>query len=333
MSDSEDSARDNTDRPNLSRAGGDDLPYDPDQDAEEKRAVRRSYRMLHKTFENPNPADYTVEELRRGVAEADKIFEKVKNPQEATLDSSFFVKTTTINSQKARAMKSGTGTFDVEDFITKLVGFMGGNRPPEDPSSDVSDAEEDDAPLEWKKIGRRALAKSRRVPAMGFMLGPLSIEQKQRASNKQRAKFEKDKKDITRPQELKEEDIARSENETTKNVATVAAVLSQVVSINIFRLVVNPESFAQSVENIFYLSFLIRDAQATFQITDDGEPIVFACEEPSDEDLAEGLLKRQLIFEFDMKTWKRAIEVFQIKKPFIPTRPPAKTKLGNKWYG
>lgn len=36
-----------------------------------------------------------------------------------------------------------------------------------------------------------------------------------------RAKLEKNKDDEQKPQELKEEDIQRSENETTKNVAVV----------------------------------------------------------------------------------------------------------------
>jgi hypothetical protein len=50
----------------------------------------------------------------------------------------------------------------------------------------------------------------------------------------------------------------------------------EVGEINLFKLVINPQSFAQSVENIFYLSFLIRDAQAAFQINEEGEPLVCA---------------------------------------------------------
>jgi non-structural maintenance of chromosomes element 4 len=52
-------------------------------------------------------------------------------------------------------------------------------------------------------------------------LGPLAIEQKKRAVGK-RARFEKNKEDERKPQELREEDIARSENETTKNVIDVS---------------------------------------------------------------------------------------------------------------
>lgn len=52
--------------------------------------------------------------------------------------------------------------------------------------------------------------------------------------------------------------------------------MEQVEKINLFKLVINPESFAQSVENIFYLSFLIRDAKVAFEISKLGEPVVCA---------------------------------------------------------
>jgi len=90
---------------------------------------------------------------------------------------------------------------------------------------------------------------------------------------------------------LKEEDISRSQNETTKNVFTVSrrsyilysiltvenfklkTLLDEIGTVNLFKFVVNPEDFAQSVENIFYLSFLIRDGKVAFE-TQDGEPVI-----------------------------------------------------------
>ena len=80
--------------------------------------------------------------------------------------------------------------------------------------------------------------------------------------------------------------------------------------------------------------------------------LLVACEEPSDEDRANDLGKKQLVMELDMATWKvssfhitavllgltrdfwkRAIEVFHITEPVIPQRPKAQTRIGNKWYG
>ena len=98
-----------------------------------------------------------------------------------------------MHAAKARAMKAGAGAFDIDDFVSKLITFMGGRRgggggagpkdhrerPPGsqadgDYDEDVDDDEEeeddeDDEPLNWERIGRKALAKSRRIPVMDFM--------------------------------------------------------------------------------------------------------------------------------------------------------------------
>lgn len=122
-------------------------------------------------------------------------------------------------------------------------------------------------------------------------LGPLSIEQKKRAVVK-RATLQKDERDKRKPQEITENDITRSENETTKNVATVCqpsapyiaahapsrAQVERVLTqqdnkVNLFRLIVNPHDFGQSVENLFYLSFLIRDAKCALDF-ENGEPLI-----------------------------------------------------------
>ena len=95
-----------------------------------------------------------------------------------------------MHAAKARAMKAGAGAFDIDDFVSKLITFMGGRRAAgggggggpkdrdrpdaadydEDVDDDEEDEdEEDDEPLNWERIGRKALAKSRRIPVMDFM--------------------------------------------------------------------------------------------------------------------------------------------------------------------
>ena len=96
----------------------------------------------------------------------------VKGPQEATLDSAFLVMASNMGAQKARAMKSGGSGFDIDEFVSKLITFMGGRRPMEDQlpeDSDVEDPDYGEVPLDWERIGRKALAKSRRVPVPDFM--------------------------------------------------------------------------------------------------------------------------------------------------------------------
>jgi hypothetical protein len=65
-------------------------------------------------------------------------------------------------------MKLGSAAFDIDDFVSKLAIFMGGRHELADDASELDDI--GDCVMDWEKVGRRALAKSRRVPVMGFML-------------------------------------------------------------------------------------------------------------------------------------------------------------------
>lgn len=104
----------------------------------------------------------------------------------------------------------------------------------------ISDNEDDPEmvePLKWERIGKLALKKTRRIPAVGFMLvlcsrfaklvqlcsscrsGPISLEKPR--TRTQSARFKKNKADERKPQAVTAEDLQRSTNETTRNVITV----------------------------------------------------------------------------------------------------------------
>lgn len=56
-------------------------------------------------------------------------------------------------------------------------------------------------------------------------------------------------------------------------VVQLMSLLEQSGEVNLFRFVINPNDFAQSVENIFYLSFLIRDGKVALEFRD-SEPVI-----------------------------------------------------------
>ena len=186
------------------------IAYDPDQDPEERRDIRKKYRDLraeiegmytwrcYKLFshlyarvERQNNTEGAAEFLLKTVKVADSLFDKgkllfeshvwhvnqftiiVKGTGEATLDSELLVKASVQSAMLARAMKSGSGAFDVDDYVAKLVIFMGGRhdveRVAESDEEDEYDDEGDGAQLNWERIGWKAMGKSHRVPVMDFM--------------------------------------------------------------------------------------------------------------------------------------------------------------------
>lgn len=80
------------------------------------------------------------------------------------------------------------------------------------------------------------------------------------------------------------EDIEVDEQETTRLVRHVATCLEEAGGsdgMNLFEFIVNPHDFGQTIENLFYLSFLVKENRACIETGDNHEPIVCKCRSPS----------------------------------------------------
>ncbi|RUS18757.1 hypothetical protein BC937DRAFT_88381 [Endogone sp. FLAS-F59071] len=254
--------------------------------------------------------------LHQIVTEANQLYTRVRHTHEATLDSRLLVLSADLSTQRARNLKLNSTSFDMDEYVSKLVSFMGGRR------YDGND-------LDWQKMGRVAVKYSSKVPTMDFMLGPLSIEQKARKTHRV-TRLEKNRADLVQPQQLKESDMVHNSNQTTDNVTTIEGILMERGPIGFFEFITNPESFSQTVENIFYLSFLIRDGRAKLEDVD-GQLMLDYHDPPTNEEYEEGLTKKQLIIDMDMDMWREITEMLDIAEPMIPTRPK-QAAISGKWY-
>lgn len=162
--------------------------------------------------------------------------------------------------------------------------------------------------MDWPHLGARACLPSVRRPALaGFLIGPLSLERRLRKVSKRSAPFRPNNLIETRPEVLNIEDLAKRENDLT---AICRKILAQLVTkqidiqesvaeaitadmgddekrdmmhahglrstggIDLMRFVVNPKSFGQTIENLFYISFLIRDGRVEVDFDEHDLPAI-----------------------------------------------------------
>ncbi|KNC99739.1 Smc5-Smc6 complex subunit NSE4 [Spizellomyces punctatus DAOM BR117] len=299
---------------------------------EERRRVRAVYRELIAHTEGKRN-ELESEQLVRTIQKANELFQQVYTTQEATLDSRLLVTAAELGVQKAQRMRLDGGSFNVDDWIGKLVATMSTERQLEE--EDEEYAESPEVHLDWYALGQAATRALLKAPTIDFMLGPLAVEPKIRNQPRKVAKLVKNKEDLQRPQQLKESDFDKQENETTTLVFQIAKRLHEVGNINFFTFIVNPESFGQTVENLFYLSFLIRDGKVQLNEDEEGELILEPAAPPRPEDYEDNEIKRyQAVVDIDMATWRALIDAYNIRQSCIPTRPPSTmTASGGRWYG
>ncbi len=165
----------------------------------------------------------------------------------------------------------------------------------DDDGSDAEHGADEEDAFNWEWLGRQAcFPHNLRPPVPGFLLGPLSVQKRSRKQTQRRERMQKrDPKDAIRPEEVKTQDLEKVEN---ANLTTLCRNIRELLvnrmkgasrrvkenitdemspeeqqelfsglgiaddfGVPLFQFVVNPKSFGQTVENLFYVSFLIKE--------------------------------------------------------------------------
>ncbi|KAK9433245.1 Nse4 C-terminal-domain-containing protein [Lipomyces doorenjongii] len=332
--------------------------YDANQPVSERRQLRKDYRKLTKQTVESRQTYLKQGDpgITKTVNAANDLYKRVKQTHEAVLDSSLLVITGEMAYQKVRNFKLGSSVdFDLDDFVIRVKKFLYGDRDrnengAEDSEDDVDGFAEEDTQA-WGKLGKVASGVLLR-PATHEFLAAHAEPRAPRApvQRTQGLGLSRNKADLVRPEVIQESSIVRQENNTSTSVIMVKTVMEMLQRpVNAFELILNPESFSQSVENMFYLSFLVRDGIVSLDEDEDGVLMASLIEMPDENDpeyrqKVEDIRRRrdegqkQTVFELDYESWRMLIEAFDIKRSHIPTRATVQSVTnssgaGSLWYG
>lgn len=258
----------------------------------------------------------SVEKIYSVLDRADKLVGRVNSSDEAVLDAKVISISSIVLKQNAEIFDTNLRSYSMNVFSDNINLFLEEQRCP-DPTGKK----------DWKKLAPFAKRCFKyRTPSHTCMYGTFQMGETVAQSKKVRTKKDK----IADAKKKEPENVDKVEKQEDGIEETVHYILKTLISawkkndrkpICYFKLVVNPESFGRTVENIFHVSFLVKDGLVDISCDENEFPVI----EPISNAVAEKRKKtapekNQIIMSINMEEWQELIEAFQITTPMIKPR-------------
>ncbi|WZN66686.1 non-structural maintenance of chromosomes element 4 [Chloropicon roscoffensis] len=282
----------------------------------ERRKIRDKYRdLIVLTEENDGSAQLDdPDKLKEILHTANKLHDHVTKPREHAADTELLQTLAASNLASAkRNLLTGKRLNTAKDLVTSLkCEYLRGWTPEQ--SSKTQRLED----FSWGGLGAFACEYLNTVVGMTTMFGPFQDLAPKAARQASRRRGRERLGELVNPDEL--EDAAaccQEQQETDKNMEEMMTILRDSSKLDhhgrvgFSELVFNPKSFAQTVENIFTLSFLVKDGRVTLADNDDpskSERILVGATGTSGRTDPEVVSQVQYISSFSMRVWRKMKE-------------------------
>ena len=267
--------------------------------------ARQQLRVLHESLLKNKPAYTSTSSAKLGEAldDCNALYEVGKeDARYKAIDASFLSTTSVLGADMAQNLDKVTP----EKFVNRLKaqhGFTRATGP---------------GKIKWKQLADAVLEAGifEHVPAPTFLVGKFEAPaKKQRADREKKAKEgpsgpmetassvnvddlqenSKDKAQVVR---------IRTLLEAVKRGCADSAAQGQPKRVNVFHVLLNPDSFSQTVENFFDLAFVTKQGNIKLFV-EAGTPYLQRAKAPKAEDYkTTGLFYKQNILKLDVPTWR-----------------------------
>lgn len=279
----------------------------------QRRILRSHYHALKTSIaeERENILKAESGKFESIISKVESLHNLVQRPREQVADAeTLFDLTSTLLATVKRSQNSDGAT--PVDFISAIL------RNYSDNGSRSLEGNDDQTQISWRNLGILAASVFHDAAGTCTMLGPMDSEPKQKKVTVQRKRTKPT--ESTRPEAVKEspED---DKSETDKNMASMFNILRKQKQAKLENLVLNRISFSQTVENIFALSFLVKDGRVEINVDENGNHFVVPKNAPTATEMASGEASySQFVFRFDFKDWKLMMEAVESGEELMPHR-------------
>jgi len=249
------------------------------------------------------------------------LFAQVNFPREAVQDADNLALITEYTQAQADALQSATSWIDEDRFLSLLrrKGMQDPNHPQK---------------FSWAALGGAVGCCYRAVPSVGFMYGPIARPPKEVKARQRREKFVETAEAVVPEQEKeaaqKQTDITAQRHDDLEKRLKKSFFPPGVdpkeasEKLPFLNFICQPKSFTQTVENIFDLSFAVREGNVGLELDEDGLPVITQTKPPEE---ANHISRKQVIISLSPKDLAEIAEAFEDGSGWAPARRMGKGTL------
>lgn len=312
------------------------------EDSEQSTHLKQTYRDLRENMheEQSYYVDPKSNRIESALDTVEASFKIVRKTSDAVSGNQVLLQLTLLEKERIKNVHCEFRSFKNSEFMDKIKANFKIKS-----SSSQDQEEEEEAQDQFDEyvltrenlihFGKMVMPFFRVLPRPTFLIGSLGKEAPviQRRQRKQREAVHDDESKRTQIKEIGKESLETETNKTVGEVERIYSILkkyfkrSKGVPICLFEFIINPDSFSRTIENIFYLSFLVKDGYAKISLSSDNLPVV----EPNLENekmLNDKKLNNQRdvnniqsVISLTKLEWQELIKVYNIDRPLIPDPP------------
>ncbi|GAU12065.1 hypothetical protein TSUD_00290 [Trifolium subterraneum] len=275
-----------------------------DQNSSSRRIIRSEFLKL-KSLINEKKDDLMNTDSNKFdsiLHEFDKLHDQVKRPREQVADAEALLDLTRtlLGSVKSLVNEGVTPS----QFVSSLLKHYA--HPP-------------NTSINWQKLGIAVSPIFLTAHVPSTMLGPMENQLKQRKAIVPRKRAPR-ATTTARPEQL-DDAVGGDKTDTDKNMSIMFNILREKKKVQLEHLILNRFSFAQTVENLFALSFLVKDGRA--EIVMDKNRLHYVS--PRNAPAANSVMSKEVsythfVFRYDFNDWKIMKDIVAEGDELMPHR-------------
>ena len=293
----------------------------------------RAYKLLiqkiiKKDLESATAAEFDAQEkecLLDIMQQADTLFNQSNTAHELLLDARLYKHIARICRQYAEEISLNQKKFHVSEFAEKLANKMGSN-------FSESGSQKQKTGLsarKWTKFSKVADPVFNRTKYLQSLFSAFpDDEEKEKKTRTPRSKEHRQKGPATKANVVDLTQIQEDQNSSSATDKLVTSTMKQLVAhyqengreaIDYFRFIIDPQSFGRSIENAFYVSFLIKEGKAgIFYDEETGLPKIKPRKSRQDPTQGQVLTdKKQVLLTLTMSDWQNQKDALQLEQAMI----------------